>query len=74
MLRKLSQRIKNNFINIQINKETKVLVESVEGDICSGLSENYLKVNFKGNQSMLNKVFNVMIASNSNGYILGKAI
>ena len=74
MLRKLSSRIKNNFINVQINKETKVLVESVDDGICSGLSENYLKVNFKGKQSMLNQILNVMIVSNSNGYISGEVI
>ena len=65
--------MKNNFIDSQIGSQTNVLVESVEDDLCSGLSENYLKINFEGNSKMLNQIVNVSIISNSNGNILGEA-
>ena len=62
-----------NFIDSQIGSQTNVLVESVEDELCSGLSENYLKINFEGNSKMLNQIVNVSIISNSNGNILGEA-
>ena len=73
ILRKLSVKMKNNFIDSQISSQTNVLVESVEGNLCSGLSDNYLKINFEGNSKMLNQIVNVSIISNSNGNILGEA-
>ena len=72
ILRKLSIKMKNNFIDSQIGSKTSVLVESVNDTFCSGLSENYLKINFEGDFDMHNQIVNVSIIGNSNGYVLGK--
>ena len=72
ILRKLSIKMKNNFIDSQIGSNTSVLVESANDTLCSGLSENYLKINFEGDLDMLNQIVNVSIIGNTNGYVLGK--
>jgi len=55
-LRQLSDFKRNNFYRTQLNKTHPVLIESFEYGICSGLTDNYIRVKFSGEETMLNTV------------------
>jgi threonylcarbamoyladenosine tRNA methylthiotransferase MtaB len=74
VLRKLSERKKNNFYKSQIGKSYPVFVEGKrckEGQL-KGFTSNYVAVRFNGPDSLLNNKTSVKLLSSAEGYIWAK--
>ena len=61
----LSDSLFKEYNSHYINKDVKVLVEQVKGEYAIGHTENYLKVVFKGDESLINKMVMVHVDSQS---------
>ena len=64
ILRVLSDKLQNTFINSQIGRARKVLFESNVNGLVSGLTDNYIRVQIKGDNSLLNTIQKVQITEN----------
>ena len=72
-LHKLSDSMRYNFYKSNIGKVKKVLFETeVENGYIIGFSENYIRVKVKGDEKMLNKIFNVKLLFIENDKIIGE--
>ena len=72
-LHKLSDSMRYNFYKSNIGKVKKVLFETkVEDGYIVGFSENYIRVKVKGDEKMLNKIFNVKLLFIENDKIIGE--
>ena len=58
-LKRLKFRLKGQFISQNLGKVRQLLTESFEGGLCSGYSENYLKLYAEGNLK-LNEIYSVI--------------
>ena len=72
-LHKLSDSMRYNFYKSNIGKIKKVLFETkVEDGYIVGFSENYIRVKVKGDEKMLNKIFNVKLLFIEKDKIIGE--
>ena len=63
ILREISNAKKKVFINRNINKKREILLETFDDGYLSGLTENYIKVNIKGSNKLVNSLQPIKISS-----------
>ena len=74
VLRAYSHNINSLFRQKQINKNKKVLYESFENGYLTGLSEDYIKVRAKADESLLNNVVMTKLVELKSDFVLGKVV
>ena len=74
VLRSYSDKINFLFKQEQINKNQKVLFESYKNGYVTGLSENYIKVRAKADESLLNNVVMTKLIELKSDFVIGKVV
>jgi threonylcarbamoyladenosine tRNA methylthiotransferase MtaB len=70
-LRLLSDKKREQFFTSQLNSTRQVLVENCEEGICFGLTDNYIRVQFDGNESFVNSIQEVNLLSPNDAMVNG---
>ena len=70
----LSNQLRDRYIERQINLNAIVLVEEKKGEYYLGHTSNYLKVKFKSDKSLINKMVNVQLIKHKDGIIIGNLL
>jgi len=71
VLRRISASKKKIFINRNINKQHEILFESFDEGYLSGFTENYIKVNIKGSNKLINSLQPIRINNVINDDVYG---
>jgi len=70
-LRLLSSNKYNNFIKKNLNHDFDILFEQYDNGLLSGWTDNYIRVNVKGNKNFVNTIKKIKIINQSNGFTNG---
>jgi threonylcarbamoyladenosine tRNA methylthiotransferase MtaB len=64
-LRRISNKLYKNFVQKNLGKIQKVLVEATKGEGLKGLTGNYIQIEFPDQKELINKIVNVKIGESS---------
>ena len=71
-LRQINDKLYKNFVQKNLGKVQKVLVEATKGEKLKGLTGNYIQIEFPDQKELINKIVNVKIGESSSSVTAAK--
>ncbi len=71
-LAKIESASRNRFLSAMIGTTQRVLVEQCTNGKCHGFTENYIQVQFDGDNTLINQIVDVIITNHDDVYLYAK--